>query len=293
MKNTTKMALLAAFTMLTCFAKAVPMVINVGMGQNHTLYSAINNTYGIYVPPGKDLTLAPHLYVTRGLKADGTYEAVNMEIHLVASTAVDAIETDLMPARYLTTDAFEGTDIAYPTYLASIFGGVGSGSLTPPPYLIRVKYYYTDPATGVRNGPFYSSVTYSSNNYVNALQMTSEEGKLTRYTGNGKIYIRMDGVMRHIQTQATMNGVWKAGVSYTDIITDWDRAIIGAPFTPSTWIIRFMPSQRCYLKEGNVIRHIADPATADFYQLKLAGAQEVTTLAGLTEEPELQTWPWL
>jgi hypothetical protein len=109
------------------------------------------------------------------------------------------------------------------------------------------------------------------------------DGNFVRNHATGQIYVIMEGKLRYIQTPATLDGLF---VGAADNLVEYTSAAmlytfpIGTAVSQDSGFVDYTPTGQFYLREGNLLRYIANPAVAHLYHFNFSIAVNKTSYAG-------------
>jgi len=155
----------------------------------------------------------------------------------------------------------------------------------------KIGIIYTEPmsVSGVKSTGFWSYVAYDfqigdgSVSPPSVALLTPVEGNHYAIT-DGRIFVAMDGTLRHVQTMDTYAGLFvkKPIISKYASVDVLSKFKIGLPIGGNTNIFRDINNGKVYYMEDGVLRHILSPDVANKYQFKLQNVTNISSTNGYT-----------
>ncbi|MES2650956.1 MAG: hypothetical protein V4663_04415 [Bacteroidota bacterium] len=146
--------------------------------------------------------------------------------------------------------------------------------------LVNGHYLIAQCAMGLDNYRVYSGFNVTVNNAFTP-PVSYSEGNLVM-TNDQKVYSIMDGYARHIQTMATLAGVYNYNGYIVNCNCSTLSTPIGTPIAPDTSLLIDNSNGKMYFREGTYIRHIANVPTANKYYFQIYNNNYIVAVNGLS-----------
>lgn len=117
------------------------------------------------------------------------------------------------------------------------------------------------------------------------------DGKFYHNTGDGKVYVCMEGKYRHIESTNTLYGVFKTNPELNPIsastFNSYFTSRVGAPVGPSARIVMDNYTSKIYYQENGILRYITSRAAAERWSLDIEKRQYMNGTGSLTFGPNI------
>lgn len=117
------------------------------------------------------------------------------------------------------------------------------------------------------------------------------DGKFYHNTGDGKVYVCMEGKYRYIQSTNTLYGVFKTNPELNPvssaIFNAYFTSKVGEPVGPSARIVMDNYTSKIYYQENGILRYITSRAAAERWSLDIEKRQYMNGTGGLSFGPNI------
>lgn len=220
-------------------------------------------------------------------KSGATYNTVKMTV--VYSEDYINYTTISSPKWKYDGDWSSSVPLWQDTVAVTLPAGLKAGKI----FMRYIVYNGNNPGAETTSNTYYEIykpiVVDPSDPSTRPLLSAAYEGRLLQLDNIGTVYSVMEGVLRHVQTPATLNGVYKvSGIIHH---ADLPYGRVGNPIQPNAHILQNVNDGKIYFAEGNYIRHITSPAVAEKYSFRISSNPNIfiaNGVSGYTIGPPLQ-----
>lgn len=247
-------------------------------------YPQVSNgqTVNIIYPKGtaKDITI--QFNVTRDFDTDYIFFQINIE-----HTSLNGTKTIIHGESYVGYN-WENSYSIKPSFNFTIPADKSEGNLS---IILVNKSSIGNPPKNTTAGGSYS-LNYTAPPVIPVDPASFYvDGKFYHNTGDGKVYVCMEGKYRHIESTNTLYGVFKTNPELNPIsastFNSYFTSRVGAPVGPSARIVMDNYTSKIYYQENGILRYITSRTAAERWSLDIEKRQYMNGTGSLTFGPNI------